>query len=68
MTTFKVGDSKRAACEQCQAFVNATFQVRDVPLSDGSNTVKNILVGVCDICDSVILLPSQSTPAVKQYL
>ncbi|AGP81557.1 hypothetical protein I533_07905 [Alteromonas mediterranea MED64] len=28
--------------------------------------VEKVLVGVCDKCDSVTVLPHQSTPAVKR--
>lgn len=66
MKIFKVGESQKAACEKCQSFENATFQLRDVPFSDGTGIVKNVLVGVCDKCDSVTVLPHQSTPAVKK--
>lgn len=66
MKIFKVGDSHKAACTTCQSFGDTTFQLRDVPFSDGSGIVKNVLVGVCDKCDSVVLLPHQSTPAVKR--
>jgi hypothetical protein len=66
MKIFKVGESQKAACEKCQSFENATFQLRDVPFSDGTGIVKKVLVGVCDKCDSVTVLPHQSTPAVKK--
>ena len=66
MKIFKVGESQKAACNKCQSFENATFQLRDVPFSDGTGVVKKVLVGVCDKCDSVIVLPHQSTPVVKQ--
>jgi hypothetical protein len=66
MKIFKVGESQKAACEKCQSFENATFKLRDVPFSDGKGIVKNVLVGVCDKCDSVTVLPHQSTPAVKK--
>lgn len=66
MKIFKVGESQKAACEKCQSFENATFQLRDVPFSDGTGIVKKVLVGICDKCDSVIVLPHQSTPAVKK--
>ena len=68
MKIFKVGESQKAACEQCKAFENATFKLRNVPLNDGSGIVKNVLVGVCDKCDSVNILPHQSTPLVKRQL
>lgn len=66
MKIFKVGDRQKAACDTCQSFEMATFQLRDVPFSDGSGLARNVLVGVCSQCDSVILLPHQSTPAVKR--
>lgn len=68
MKIFKVGDSKQAICEHCGSIRNATFRLRDVPLSDGSGVVKKVLVGVCDHCNEVCLLPHQSTPAVKAQL
>lgn len=66
MKIFKVGESQKAVCEKCQSFENATFKLRDVPFSDGRGVVKNVLVGVCDKCDSVTVLPHQSTPSVKK--
>jgi len=68
MKIFKVGESQKAACEKCQSFENSTFKLRDVPFSDGSGMVKNVLVGVCDKCDGVNILPHQSTPVVKRQL
>ena len=68
MKIFKAGDSQKAICEHCGSLENATFKLRDVPFSDGSGLVKNVLVGVCDKCDQVILLPHQSTPALKKQL
>lgn len=66
MKILKVGDKTKAACDHCKSFQNATYDLRDVPLSDGSGTVRNVLVGVCDTCGSVISLPHQSTPLVKK--
>lgn len=63
-----VGDSKKAVCTQCGSFQKITFRLKDTPFSDGSGIVKNVLVGVCDSCDSVAILPHQSTPAVKKQL
>ena len=68
MKIFKVGDSQKAICESCQSVENATFRLRDVPFSDGSGTVKNVLVGVCDKCDEVILTPQQSVTAINKQL
>ncbi len=68
MNILKVGDHKKAACFKCKLFQTVTFKLRDTPFSDGSGIVKNVLVGVCDNCDSVAVLPHQSTPAVKKQL
>ncbi len=68
MKILKVGDTQKAVCNTCESFQNVTFGLRDTPFSDGSGIVKNVLVGVCDTCDSVAVLPHQSTPAVKKQL
>jgi len=68
MNIVKVGDTARAACDTCKKFVGATYRLRDVPLSDGAGTVKNVIAGVCDQCDSVCVLPHQSVPAVAEAM
>jgi hypothetical protein len=68
MNILKVGDQEKAACEKCAAFVTVTYNLRDVPFSDGSGTVRQVLVGVCKKCDQVCVLPQQSVPAVKRAL
>jgi hypothetical protein len=68
MKILKIGDQEQAACTNCAAFVTVTYQLRDVPFSDGSGMVSQVLVGVCEQCDQVCVLPSQSTPAVKRAL
>lgn len=68
MEILKVGDIKIAACNSCKSFQKVIFKLRDTPFSDDSGIVKNVLVGVCDTCDSVAVLPHQSTPAVKKQL
>ena len=68
MKIYKVGDKQKAVCESCQSLTDATFMLRDVPCSDGSGTVKNVLAGVCDSCNEVVLIPHQSTPAIKKQL
>jgi hypothetical protein len=68
MKILKVGDKEKAICNTCQALTAVTYQLRDVPFSDQSGVVKDVLVGVCDDCDTVAVLPYQSTPKVKQQL
>lgn len=68
MNILKEGDKKKVACECCGSFQDATFRLKDVPFSDGSGVAKKVLVGVCDNCDSVAVIPQQSTPAIKKQL
>ncbi len=68
MNILKVDDKGKAACDDCKAFVKTTYLLRDVPFSDQSGVVKNVLVGVCNQCNSVVSLPHQSTPLVKEQL
>ena len=59
---------ERACCYTCRCIVDITYVHRDVPLSDHSAIVKDVLVGVCTICDSVCSLPPTSTPKVQAAL
>lgn len=68
MKILKIGDSQKAACANCQSFQDMTFALRNVPLSDDSGMVENVLVGVCDNCNHVGILPHQSTPIVQKQL
>ncbi len=68
MEILKVDDTKKAACNKCKSFEDVTFKLRDAPLSDGSGIVKNVLVGVCNKCDSIAVLPHQSVPAIQKHL
>jgi len=60
---FHPGEKGRALCETC-GLVSTTFDYRDVPFQDGSGTVQDILVAVCDTCGMVVAIPPQSTPAI----
>ncbi len=66
MKLYEAGEKSQAICEQCKALVPTTFKYRDVPFDDESGTVKDILVAVCDICNAVVAIPAQSTPAIKR--
>lgn len=45
------------------------FERRDIPFSDASGIVKDILADVCLNCDLVILILSESIPVIgKAYL
>ena len=68
MKIYKVGDRQKAICNNCACLENITYKLSDVPMSDGLGVVKNVLAGVCDTCNSVALLPHQSTPLVKKHI
>ena len=63
--TISVGDTSRAFCAVCNDVVPTTAALRDVPFSDGSGTVSDLLVGVCDHCDAVVSIPAQSIAQIK---
>lgn len=66
MQLYEAGNKSKAICEHCKSLVPTTFMYRDVPFDDGSGIVKDILVAVCDICDAVVAIPAQSTPAIRR--
>lgn len=66
MKLFLEGDKSKAICDRCAGVVQTTFERRDVPFSNGSGIAKNILVGVCTVCDDVVAIPAQSTPAISR--
>ena len=65
MKLIKAGEKGKAICEACAKVVGTTYVYRDIPFSNGSGLVNNVLAGVCDECDRVIVTPAQSTPAIK---
>jgi len=69
MSKWKEGDKlERAECDNCGKFTPVTFKYRDVPFEGNIGVVEDILVGVCDECDQVIVVPSQSSPKIKETL
>jgi hypothetical protein len=66
MKLYEEGEKSKAICHHCKQLVSTTFTRRDVPFSDGKGEVKNILSAVCDVCDQVVAVPAQSTPAIRE--
>jgi hypothetical protein len=60
------GDHGKALCEHCQQVVATTYVRRNMPFSDCQGEAKDILVGVCDVCETIVAIPAQSTPAIKE--
>jgi hypothetical protein len=68
MNTVREGDKKQALCEKCQSITLSTYHRRTVPINDGTGIVNNLLVGVCDICNSVVTIPHQSVPEIEHQI
>jgi len=58
------GHQEQAICER-DGITTVTYTRRDVPFRDGRGIVKDIVVGVCDVCKEVIVIPPESTPAIR---
>lgn len=56
----------KAICYTCEKLVATTQKLRDVPTSTGK-VVPNLLVGVCDICDSTVSCSQASVATLKDY-
>ena len=54
------GDTAATTCSVCGKQTTARYETRDVRPSRSAVTYSNILVGVCNECDSTITLPRQS--------
>ena len=64
MKRYKAGENSKGICKDCRAVVTTKFAYRDVPFNDGIGIARNVLAGVCTLCDSVVSLPAQSEPQV----
>lgn len=63
---YKVNDKGCMICYNCRTIVPITYLLRDIQFNDNSGTAKEILVGVCDNCDSVVTTPKQSANNIKE--
>ena len=68
MKLYSDGEKSKAICPTCATLRATTFRERTVPLSSGQGSVDNVLVGVCDSCDTVVSIPQQSVPRVKETI
>lgn len=68
MKIYRDGDLSRVLCHTCKSVKESKYTLRDVPLSDGSGVVKNVLASVCNTCGSVCSIPQQSLPLVQQTI
>lgn len=68
MKIFKENERSKGPCTLCKKIVTTTFKVSRVPLSSGKGHVSDILAGICDHCGSVVSIPQQSTPRIREAL
>lgn len=66
MKLFQEGETSRGFCEKCSKIVQTFFVRSDMTFSDGKGVARNILVAKCAYCESVIAIPAQSTPAIRE--
>lgn len=62
---FNVGESIIDTCYTCGVTGPATFALRDVPLGATVSDATDVLVAVCNACQSITSIPPQSEPRLK---
>lgn len=60
------GAPGRALCGRCHTIVALTYRYRNVALDEDEHTSTSVLAGVCDLCDHVVSIAPQATPAIKR--
>ena len=68
MKLYKVGDKSQALCAVCKAKQPTTFEERTVPFRSRKGSVPDLLVAVCDKCDTIVGIPQQSVPRIHDTL
>lgn len=63
----KENDKSKAVCNDC-GFVDTTFKYRSLPLLDAKKGISGLLVGVCDVCNQTVSIPSCATPRIRQAI
>ena len=63
----KEGDKSSGICEDCDKIVTVTFKYGTFETDDGRKA-ENVLLGYCDECGRLMLLPAQSEADVDKKL
>ena len=63
---YKAGQKSQAICPDCKAMMPTTYAHRDMTFDEGEALVEDLLVQVCDKCDTPVVIPAQSMPAIKR--
>jgi hypothetical protein len=67
MKLYQAGDRSVGICESCRSKVMTRLVYRDYTPTGWDVTVPDVLVAVCDRCDSVVGIPHQSTPKINEF-
>lgn len=69
MTKFyREGDHSKGVCKSCRRVEKTTFKIRSVSLPSGKGVVSGVLASICDSCDSIVSLPQQSLPRIREAI
>lgn len=68
MKIHKRGEKSKAMCGSCEGVRSTTFQARTVPFRHREGSVSELLVSVCDDCDTVVGIPQQSVPRISKAI
>lgn len=69
MTKFyREGDNSKGACPSCKKVVTTTFKPMVVPMASGKGKVDGVLAAACDVCGTLVAVPQQSAPRIREAL
>jgi hypothetical protein len=69
MTKLKIwhqGERSEALCSQCGDWRETEFRYRTFRLEKSKKDVSDVLVAVCTVCDTILAVPHQSTPKLRE--
>lgn len=65
MRIWKAKDTSIGVCYHCKDQVTTRFEYQTVRLEKTGVNVPSVLVGVCQLCGSVVTIPQQSAPKLQ---
>jgi hypothetical protein len=63
---WKAGDTAAAHCPRCDDLVTATYAHRSIALPRTRLKVRDVLVGLCGACGTMLTLPRQSMAQLRE--
>lgn len=65
MKIYKEGDKSKGICTHCKGLVNTTFKYADLKYEQF--TIPGVLQDFCDICESPVSIPLQSSYRIREF-